>query len=106
MVLNKQERDDFADELFNLKKFVSQRYDKDYPKNLISKAWLVDVLKLYGKQKNMPAPKERALDFEKLYRQYLSAKNITDSRKRQHEVVLKDVLRFPDFIIASPKSEI
>ena len=94
MVLNKQERDDFADELFNLKKFVSQRYDKDYPKNLISKAWLVDVLKLYGKQKNMPAPKERALDFEKLYRQYLSAKNITDSRKRQHEVVLKDVLRF------------
>ena len=34
------------------------------------------------------------LNFEKLYQRFIIAKNYTDSRKRQREVVMKDVLRY------------
>ena len=94
MVLNKKEKEDFDEELFNLRKFINQKYDKDSPKNLISKAWLIEVLKQYSKTKNAPPPREKVLNFEKLYQRFIIAKNYTDARKRQREVVMKDVLRY------------
>ena len=94
MVLNKKEKEDFDEELFNLRKFINQKYDKDSPKNLISKAWLIEVLKQYSKTKNAPPPREKVLNFEKLYQRFIISKNYTDSRKKQREVVMKDVLRY------------
>ena len=94
VVISKDVRDKFSDNLHELRKYIRQCYDKDVAKNLVGKEWLIAVLVKYGKQKNTPAPKERSVNFEKLFDQFLSEHRMADTRRNQQLVVKKAIMRF------------
>ena len=61
VVIPKDVRDKFSDNLHELRKYIRQSYDRDVVKNLVSKEWLISILVKYSKQKNAPAPKEKSV---------------------------------------------
>ena len=94
VVISKDVRDKFSDNLHELRKYIRQCYDKDVAKNLVGKEWLIAVLVKYGKQKNTPVPKERSVNFEKLFDQFLAEHRMAETRKNQQLVVKKAIMRF------------
>ena len=94
VVMPKEEREKFSDNLHELRKHIRQCYDKDVAKNIISKEWLIKVLAKYSRQKDAPPPKERILSFEKLFAQFLAEHRMADTRRNQQLVVKKAVMRF------------
>ena len=94
VVISKDVRDKFSDNLHELRKYIRQCYDKDVAKNIVGKEWLIAVLVKYGKQKYTPVPKERSVNFEKLFDQFLSEHRMADTRRNQQLVVKKAIMRF------------
>ena len=94
VVIPKDVRDKFSDNLHELRKYIRQSYDRDVVKNLVSKEWLISILVKYSKQKNAPAPKEKSVIFEKLFDQFLAEHRMADTRKNQQLVVKKAIMRF------------
>ena len=94
VVIPKDVRDKFSDNLHELRKYIRQSYDRDVVKNLVSKEWLISILVKYSKQKNAPAPKEKSVVFEKLFDQFLAEHRMADTRKNQQLVVKKAIMRF------------
>ena len=94
VVMPKEEREKFSDNLHELRKHIRQCYDKDVAKNIISKEWLIKVLAKYSRQKDAPPPKERILSFEKLFAQFLAEHRMAETRRNQQLVVKKAVMRF------------
>ena len=94
VVMPLDEREKFSDQIHNLRKYIRQCYDKDVKKNIISKEWLVGVLVKYSKEKDAPAPKEKSINFEKLFTRFLEEHRLAETRKRQMLVVMRAVMRF------------
>ena len=94
VVMPLSEREEFSDQIHNLRKYIRQCYDKDVAKNLVSKQWLITVLAEYCKQKDAPLPKEKTVSFEKLFTKFLKEHRLADTRKRQMLVVMRAVMRF------------
>ena len=44
VVIPKDVRDKFSDNLHELRKYIRQSYDRDVVKNLVSKEWLISIL--------------------------------------------------------------
>ena len=88
VVMPLAEREEFSDQIHNLRKYIRQCYDKDAAKNIISKEWLISVLVKYTKDKNVPAPKERSISFDKLFTQFMTEHRMADTRRTQ-QLVLK-----------------
>ena len=93
VVIPKDVRDKFSDNLHELRKYIRQSYDRDVVKNLVSKEWLISILVKYSKQKNAPAPKEKSVVFEKLFDQFLAEHRMADTRKNQQLVVKTAIMR-------------
>lgn len=94
VVMPKETREAFSDNLHDLRKFIRECYDRDVAKNLVSKNWLVAVLVKFSKQKDAPPPKERFLSFEKLFTQFMAEHRMADTRRSQQLVVKKAIMRF------------
>ena len=94
VVMPLEEREKFSDQIHELRKYIRQCYDKDVKKNIISKEWLVGVLVKYSKEKDAPAPKEKSINFEKLFTKFLEEHRLAETRKRQMLVVMRAVMRF------------
>ena len=94
VVMSKEEREKFSDNLHELRKFIRQCYDKDVAKNVVSKDWLIALLVKFSKQKDAPPPKEKSLSFEKLFAQFISEHRMADTRRSQQLVVKKAIMRF------------
>ena len=94
VVMPKDEREKFSDNLHELRKYIRQCYDRDVAKNLVSKEWLISVLVKYTKDKNAPAPKERSISFDKLFTQFMTEHRMADTRRSQQLVLKKAVMRF------------
>lgn len=94
IVISKEDRAKFSDNLHELRKYIRECYDKDVAKNIIGKQWLLTVLTNFNKQKNAPPPKEKSVIFEKLFTRFLKEHRLADTRKRQMLVVMRAVMRF------------
>lgn len=94
IVISKEDRAKFSDNLHELRKYIRECYDKDVAKNIIGKQWLLTVLTNFNKQKNAPPPKEKSVIFEKLFTRFLEEHRLADTRKRQMLVVMRAVMRF------------
>lgn len=94
IVILKEDRAKFSDNLHELRKYIRECYDKDVAKNIIGKQWLLTVLTNFNKQKNAPPPKEKSVIFEKLFTRFLKEHRLADTRKRQMLVVMRAVMRF------------
>ena len=94
IVISKEDRAKFSDNLHELRKYIRECYDKDVAKNIIGKQWLLTVLTNFHKQKNAPPPKEKSVIFEKLFTRFLKEHRLADTRKRQMLVVMRAVMRF------------
>ena len=94
VVMPLAEREEFSDQIHNLRKYIRQCYDKDAAKNIISKEWLVGVLTKFSKHKDAPAPKERSISFDKLFTQFMTEHRMADTRRTQQLVLKKAVMRF------------
>ena len=94
VVMPKDVREKFSDNLHELRKYIRQSYDRDVAKNLVSKEWLISVLVKYTKEKNTPAPRERSISFDKLFTQFLTEHRMADTRRAQQLVLKKAVMRF------------
>ena len=94
VVMPLAEREEFSDQIHNLRKYIRQCYDKDAAKNIISKEWLVGVLTKFSKQNDAPAPKERSISFDKLFTQFMTEHRMADTRRAQQLVLKKAVMRF------------
>ena len=94
VVMPKDEREKFSDNLHELRKYIRQCYDRDVAKNLVSKEWLISILVKYTKDKNTPAPKERSISFDKLFTQFMAEHRMADTRRSQQLVLKKAVMRF------------
>lgn len=94
IVISKDDRAKFSDNLHELRKYIRECYDKDVAKNIIGKQWLLTVITNFNKQKNAPPPKEKSIVFEKLFTRFLKEHRLADTRKRQMLVVMRAVMRF------------
>ena len=94
IVISKDDRAKFSDNLHELRKYIRECYDKDVAKNIIGKQWLLTVITNFNKQKNAPPPKEKSIVFEKLFTRFLKEHRFADTRKRQMLVVMRAVMRF------------
>lgn len=94
IVISKDDRAKFSDNLHELRKYIRECYDKDVAKNIIGKQWLLIVITNFNKQKNAPPPKEKSIVFEKLFTRFLKEHRLADTRKRQMLVVMRAVMRF------------
>ena len=94
IVISKDDRAKFSDNLHELRKYIRECYDKDVAKNIIGKQWLLTVITNFNKQKNAPPPKEKSIVFEKLFTRFLKAQRLADTRKRQMLVVMTAGMRF------------
>lgn len=94
IVISKDDRAKFSDNLHELRKYIRECYDKDVAKNIIGKQWLLTVITNFNKQKNVPPPKEKSIVFEKLFTRFLKEHRLADTRKRQMLVVMRAVMRF------------
>ena len=94
IVISKDDRAKFSDNLHELRKYIRECYDKDVAKNIIGKQWLLTVITNFNKQKNAPPPKEKSIVFEKLFTRFLKEHRLADTRKRQMMVVMRAVMRF------------
>jgi site-specific recombinase XerD len=94
IVISKEDRAKFSDNLHELRKYIRECYDKDVAKNIIGKQWLLTVITNFNKQKNAPPPKEKSIVFEKLFTRFLKEHRLADTRKRQMLVVMRAVMRF------------
>lgn len=94
IVISKDDRAKFSDNLHELRKYIRECYDKDVAKNIIGKQWLLTVITNFNKQKNTPPPKEKSIVFEKLFTRFLKEHRLADTRKRQMLVVMRAVMRF------------
>lgn len=94
IVIPKEQREKFSDNLHELRKYIRECFDEDVAKNIISKQWLLNVLADFNKKRNAPPPKEKSVSFEKLYMRFLKEHRLADTRKRQMLVVMRAVMRF------------
>jgi site-specific recombinase XerD len=94
IVISKEDRAKFSDNLHELRKYIRECYDKDVAKNIIGKQWFLTVITNFNKQKNAPPPKEKSIVFEKLFTRFLKEHRLADTRKRQMLVVMRAVMRF------------
>lgn len=94
IVISKDDRAKFSDNLHELRKYIRECYDKDVAKNIIGKQWLLTVITNFNKQKNAPPPKEKSIVFEKLFTRFLKEHRLADTRKRQMLVLMRAVMRF------------
>ena len=94
VVMPKEEREKFSDNLHELRKHIRQCYDKDIAKNIISKEWLIKVLAKYSKQKDAPPPREKSISFDDLCTRFMKEHRMADTRRNQQLVVKKAVMRF------------
>ena len=94
IVIPNKEREEFSDQLHDLKKYIRQCYDRDVVKNKICKQWLITILADYSKRKNTPPPKEKSIRFETLFTQFMSDRIVGDNRTRQYNVIKRAIMRF------------
>ena len=94
MVIPAKEREEFSDQIHDLRKYIRQCYDRDVVKNKVGKPWLVAILAEYCKKKDAPPPKEKSVKFETLFTQFMSERIIGDNRTRQYNVIKKAIMRF------------
>lgn len=97
IVIPNKDREEFSDQIHELRKYIRQCYDRDVVKNKVNKPWLVAILADYSKKKDAPPPKEKSVKFETLFTQFMSERIIGDNRTRQYNVIKKAIMRFELF---------
>lgn len=94
IVIPAKEREEFSDQIHDLRKYIRQCYDRDVTKNKVGKPWLVTILTEYSKKKDAPPPKEKSIKFETLFSQFMSERIVGDNRTRQYNVIKRAIMRF------------
>lgn len=96
-ICNEDQKSKVQNEVNAMRTFLQDSYDRDKAAGRVGKGWLDNALNDFKDTPIVAKKVVRYIPFEKYFDDFVTSRNLSDSRKKQYDVIKRTILRYEIF---------